>query len=330
MTGAPVPPGADAVVRVEDTDGGHEAVAIVVPVDAGTNVRYRGEVLARGALALDAGAPLGPAQLGLLASCGRAEVAVHRRPRVAILSSGDELVELDRFDEVLAGRRVAASNGYALHAAVRAAGGEPVLLGIAGDTPEAVRAGLERAAGCDLALTSGGMSVGAFDYVRAVVASMAAPGDPDAGGEFWRVRMRPGAPVGFGRLGSVGNVPWVGLPGNPVSALVTFELFARPALRRMLGHRRVFRRPVPVTLAEPVTTGARLTHFLRAVVEPGDDGGRLVARLTGPQGSHDATSTARANALLVVPEDARRLEAGEVVRALLLSEEAQLAEECAL
>jgi molybdopterin molybdotransferase len=329
MTGAPVPPGADAVVRVEDTDGGHEAVAVAVPVERGTNVRYRGEVLARGALALDAGAPLGPAQLGLLAACGAATVAVHRRPRVAILSSGDELVELDRFDEVLAGRRIASSNGYALHAAVRAAGGEPVPLGIAEDTPEAVRAGLERAAGCDLALTVGGMSVGAFDYVRAVVASMAAPGDPDRGGEFWRVRMRPGAPVGFGRLGSVGNVPWVGLPGNPVSALVTFELFARPALRRMLGHRRVFRRPVPVTLAEPVTTGARLTHFLRAVVEPGDDG-RLVARLTGPQGSHDVTSTARANALLVVPEEVRRAEAGETLGALLLGEEAELAEECVL
>jgi molybdopterin molybdotransferase len=192
-----------------------------------------------------------------------------------------------------------------------------------------VRAALERAAGCDLALTSGGMSVGAFDHVRAVVASMAAPGDAGAGGEFWRVRMRPGAPVGFGRLGSVGGVPWVGLPGNPVSALVTFELFARPALRRMLGHRRVFRRAVPVTLAEPVTTAARLTHFLRAVVAPAEDG-RLVARLTGPQGSHDVMSTARANALLVVPEDVRRAEAGETLGALLLGEEAQLAEECVL
>ncbi len=153
----------------------------------------------------------------------------------------------------------------------------------------------------DLILTSAGASVGAFDYTRDVLAALGAELD------FWKVRMRPGAPIGFG---SLHGTPWIGLPGNPVSVMVTFELFVRPVLRRMLGHRRLFRHPVPVVLEETVTIGARLTHFLRGIVSVRHDG-VLTARLTGPQGSGILTSMARANALLVVPEERPRCEPGE-------------------
>ena len=322
MTGAPLPEGADTVVRVEDTDGGLERVLILKDRDAGKNTRQRGEDLHEGSVALPRGIPIGAAQVGILASVGHASVRVHRRPRVAILGSGDELVDIDRFDEVRAGRRIVSSNSYTLDALVRTAGGEPVGFGHAGDTLDAMRALLEQAVAVrpDLIVTSAGVSVGEFDHTRAALEAMGA----EMG--FWKVRMRPGAPLGFGMIA---GIPWIGLPGNPVSAMVTFELFVRPVVRRMLGHVRLHRRPVTVTLDEPVSIGARLTHFLRAVVTPRDDG-VLAARLTGPQGSGILTSMSLANALLVVPEDRPQIAAGERVSALLLTEDAGTAEGFAL
>jgi len=314
MTGAPIPDGADTVVRVEDTDGGTVRVLVRNARDARRNVRPRGEDFCEGDSLLDRGAPLGAAQLGVLASIGRSTVDVYRRPRVAIMGSGDELVDVDGFHEVLAGRKIVSTNGYTLQALVRDAGGEPVNLGVATDDPGSLKNHLQRAVGCDLVLTSAGVSVGEFDYTREVVQSLGAEM------KFWRVRMRPGAPLGFGLLGSA---PWIGLPGNPVSAMVTFELFVRPVLRRMLGHTRLFRRPVPVVLEERVTIGARLTHFLRAIVSTGN-GGLVTARLTGPQGSGILTSMSRANALLVVPEDRPVVEAGETLHALPLGDTASL------
>jgi len=320
MTGAPLPEGADTVVRVEDTDGGTSQVLVRNARDARRNVRPRGEDFQEGEALLDAGVGLGAAQLGVLASIGRSTIDVHRRPRVAIVGSGDELVDVDRFHEVLAGRKIVSSNGYTLQALVRDAGGEPVNLGVATDTPESLRDHLRRAAGCDLVLTSAGVSVGEFDYTRDVIQALGAEM------KFWRVRMRPGAPRGFGLLGST---PWIGLPGNPVSAMVTFELFVRPVLRRMLGHTRLFRRPVPVVLEERVMIGAKLTHFLRAIVSTSDDG-TITARLTGPQGSGILTSMSRANALLVVPEDRPIVEAGESLHALPLGDLAGLTTQFAL
>ncbi len=322
MTGAPLPEGADTVVRVEDTDGGLARVRVLKDRDAGKNIRLRGEDLHAGAVALPAGIPIGAAQVGILASIGEAAVAVHRRPRVAILGSGDELVDLDRFDEVRAGRKIVSSNAYTLDALVRSAGGEPIGLGHAADSLEAMRALLEhaRAATPDLIVTSAGVSVGEHDHTRAALEAM------ESALDFWRVRMRPGAPLGFGMLGAT---PWIGLPGNPVSAMVTFELFVRPVLRRMLGHARLHRRPMAVTLEEPVRIGARLTHFLRAIVTARADG-TLSARLTGPQGSGILTSMSLANALLVVPEDRAEVAAGERLHALLLTEDAGLAEGFAL
>ena len=260
--------------------------------------------------------------MGILASVGQALARVHRRPRVAILGSGDELVDLDRFDEVRAGRKIVSSNSYTLDALVRAAGGVPIGLGHSADTLGEMRALLERALEQrpDVVVTSAGVSVGEFDHTRTALEAMGATMD------FWKVRMRPGAPLGFGMIR---GTPWIGLPGNPVSAMVTFELFVRPVLRRMLGHTRLHRRPVSVTLEEPVSIGARLTHFYRAIVSTRDDG-TLSARLTGPQGSGILTSMSLANALLVVPEDRPQVEAGERLTALLLTEDAGTAEAFAL
>jgi molybdopterin molybdotransferase len=320
MTGAPLPDGADTVVRVEDTDGGVDRVSIRNARDSRKNIRPKGEDFRDGSVVMSVGTPLAAAQLGVLASLGKAQVDAYRRPVVAIAGSGDELVDLDRFDEVVAGQKIVASNRYTLDALVRQAGGVPKHLGNAADTPDSLRAVLEGSRGCDLLVTSAGASVGEYDYTRQVLESLGAEL------RFWRVRMRPGAPLGFGTLD---GMPWIGLPGNPVSAMVTFELFARPVIRRMLGHTRLFRRPTAAVLEEPVAIGARLMHFLRAVTRVRDDG-VLAARLTGPQGSGILTSMSQANALLIVPEDRARVEAGERLNVLPLSEDAQLAEEFAL
>jgi molybdopterin molybdotransferase len=314
MTGAPIPEGADTVIRVEDTDAGLTHVQVRHDRDREKNIRRRGEDLTEGTIALPAGMPLGAAQIGVLASVGQTMVTVHRRPRVAILGSGDELVDLDRFDEVRTGRKIVSSNAYTLDALVRLNGGIPIALGHAADTREAMRALLERALAehPDLIVTSAGVSVGEFDHTRAALEEMGVEM------ALWRVRMRPGAPVGFG---TIAGIPWIGLPGNPVSVMVTFELFVRPTIRRMLGHSRLHRRPVTVTLEEPVRIGAKLTHFLRAIVTTQPDGS-LTARLTGPQGSGILTSMSLANALLVIPEDRPEVSAGERLSALLLTEDA--------
>jgi molybdopterin molybdotransferase len=311
MTGAPLPAGADSVIRVEDTDAGESSVRLFADRDVMRNVRPRGEDIAKGAVAVSSGTELYPGHVGLLASVGCATVRVYRRPRVAVLASGDELVEVERFNEVLSGdgAKIVTSNSYSLEAAVRQAGAEPLSLGTVGDDPVALRERLEKC-DCDLLVTTGGVSVGAFDFTRNVLAELGVTL------RFWRVRIRPGAPVGFGMLR---GTPWLGLPGNPVSTLVTFELFARPAIRKMQGHSLLFRRTVRVRLAEAVTIAAPLTHFLRADVQPADDG--FVARLTGPQGSGLLSSMARANALLIVPPERTRVEAGEFVDAMLLRDD---------
>lgn len=309
MTGAPVPEGADSVIRVEDTDAGVERVAIRDTRDAGRNLRPAAEDIRVGEVAVAAGTIIGPPQIGVLASVGAATVPAHRRPRVAVMSSGDELVTVENFEPVRRGERIVSSNSYSVRAAVTAAGAEVMNLGIVGDDPAALRDAISRAKGCDLLVTTGGVSVGAYDFTKDVLRSMGATLD------LWRVRMRPGAPIAFGQLG---ETRWLGLPGNPVSALVTFELFGRPAIRRMLGDPRPFRKTLSVRLLERVTTNAPLTHFLRAIVEA--QNGTLVARLTGPQGSGLLTSMARANALLVVPSDRQEIAPGESVSALILND----------
>lgn len=310
MTGGPIPAGCDGVIRVEDTDGGTTQVTITSDRDAGRNVRPRGEDFGRGDLLLAPGTLVGPAQVGLLAACGRREVRVGPQPHVAILASGDELVDTDRFDEVLAGTKIVSTNSHTLAAAVASVGGVPHDLGIVADDPDAMAARLEGAlgTGIEVLVTSGGISVGAFDHTRTVLARLGATLD------VWRVRMRPGGPFAFG---TVRGIPWFGLPGNPVSALVTFEVFVRPALRALMGDPAPAPRTVPVVLQEAVRTQAPLTHFLRARLVR-DEAGVLRATLTGPQGSGLLTSMARADALVIVPHDQRELAAGSVADALLL------------
>ena len=309
FTGAPVPEGADGVVRQEDTDQGSPEVAITSDRDAGSNVRPAGEDIRKGEVVLRAGTELGPAQLGALASVARAHPLVYRRPRVAILATGDEVVDVDQTEAILSGRKVASSNSHTLNALVRQAGGEPVMLGIAGDDPASIRRRIGTAFDCDLLVTTGGVSVGAHDHLRDVIASLGAKL------EFWRIRMRPGAPVGFGMLD---EIPWIGLPGNPVSSMVTFELLVRPAIRKLMGHDAVFRRGVTVRLTEPVTVKPRLQHFLRVVVT--EMGETLEARLAGPQGSGILMSMVRANALLVLPEGQLETPRGAEATAIMLDD----------
>ena len=312
FTGAPLPQGADTVIRQEDTAQPSKAqVTIQNARDAKKNIRRRGEDIRKGAVVLPAGTTLGPAQLGVLASIAYDAPLVHRRPRVAFMGSGDEIVELEQRDAILAGTKIASSNSYTLDALIRRASAEPVNLGIARDSKESLREHLRGAAGTDLLVTTAGVSVGEHDLVRTVLEEL--------GGELklWRIGMRPGAPVGFGLLH---GVPWIGLPGNPVSTMVTFELFVRPAIRRLLGEALPFRRTVPVIVREPITLGPRLRHYLRATVDEGE------ARLTGPQGSGILTSMARANALLIVPAEMSTVPAGTELLALILDDPQHVAD----
>ena len=308
MTGAPIPGGADSVIRKEDTDGGSEKVEIREARDVWKNIRDAGEDFQRGDLLGKRGSPIKPALLGVLASSGIATVQVFGQPRVGIISSGNELVDLDDFDEVVAARRIVSTNSYTLEALTRVAGGIPDDLGIASDTKASLKRKLDAAVGCDLIITSAGVSVGDLDHTRDVFASL--------GGtqKFWKVKMRPGAPLAFGLLK---GVPWLGLSGNPVSAMVSFELFIRPVLRKMQGYQTFFRRTIAVTLEEEVKIGAKLTHFLRAIVTRQPDGA-LTARLTGHQSSGALTSMAKANALLIVPETDPKVPKGAQLKALML------------
>jgi molybdopterin molybdotransferase len=312
FTGAPLPAGADTVIRQEDTEQHRNgSVTILNTRDAKKNIRRRGEDIKKGVVVLPAGTALGPAQLGVLASIAADQPLVYRAPRVAFMGSGDEIVDLDRKADILAGTKIASSNSYTLDAMIRRAAAEPVNLGLALDTKESLRQHLKGAAGTDLLVTTAGVSVGEHDLVRDVLQEL--------GGElkFWRIGMRPGAPVGFG---VVDGIPWIGLPGNPVSTMVTFELFVRPAIRRLQGHRLPFRRTVPVVVREPITLGPKLRHYLRAIVEGNE------ARLTGPQGSGILTSMARANALLIIPADMPAVPVGAELRALILDDPQHVAE----
>lgn len=345
MTGAPVPEGADSVIRVEHTDAwgdaapaagairdgtsadrsggarpgrsGHgvadaggvgSTIRVFSDADARRNIRRRGEDVRAGTHVLEAGRVVAPAAIGLLAATGHAEVRVTRRPRIAILSNGDELVDLDRFDEVAAGRRIVNSNSYALAAAVTHAGGEPLPLGIAADDPADLRDRLAAGRDADAIVTTAGASVGQHDLMKDALAGLGFELD------FWRVRMRPGSPFSFGRLD---GVPVFGLAGNPVSALVTFEVLVRPAIRRMLGRLDVHARTIRVRGAERIPGAGRLTHFPRARLEPDADG-RLAARLTGAQGSGILSSVAAADALLVVPAGVAAVESGAEITAIPL------------
>lgn len=316
MTGAPLPPGADVVIRVEDTTSrtrnAVEEVEISNSRDAHGhgNVRRKGEDIVSGQTVLEAGTTIRSAHLGLLASVGCAQVYVHQRPRVTIISSGDELVTIENFAQVLDGKRIVSSTSYALPALLRAAGAEVTMMPIVEDSLSSITHAMANALkdNCDLLITTGGVSVGDYDYTREAFTSL--------GGtqHFWRARIRPGGPVG---TGVVSGVPWIGLPGNPVSTLVTGLVFAWPLMRKLAGHQKVHHMPIPVRVMSSFNTPAPLTHFLRVQLHVGTDG-QIEATSAGHQGSHIQHSMAFADALLVVPEATNHVDIGELLTVILV------------
>jgi molybdopterin molybdotransferase len=296
FTGSVIPPGADTVVRVEDTEERDGTVAIRVAPARGANVRGAGEDVAPGDVVVAAGTVLGPADVGVLASVGRAAVVVHQRPRVAILSTGSELVEVD---ELPGPGQVVNSNAYTLAAAAREAGADALVLPLVRDRREEIDARLVDALRADVVLTSGGVSVGELDFVKD---ALAARGVEQV---FWKVAQKPGKPLAFGRLG--GRLVF-GLPGNPVSALVCFYVYVRPALRRMQGHRRIHLPWLPATLARATRKARGLTEFVRVRLADGADG--PVATPVASQSSGVLTGLGSGAALLVGPANEDELRAG--------------------
>ena len=314
MTGAPLPDGADAVIPVEDTDQYDQNtrsgfalpsdIKVFRSVGAGDYVRRQGEDVRKDEVVLGANSPLKPQELGILAMLGIAEVPVFRKPKISILSTGDELVPVG---EPLASGQIHDSNAYTLSALIKRDFATPEYLGIVPDDEESVREFLKTAVRnrADLILTSAGVSVGVFDYVRTVVES-------DGELSFWRVNMRPGKPVAFGNFQ---GVPFIGLPGNPVSAFVGYEVFVRPAILKMAGLSEVPRYTVKARLEDEIESDGR-ESYLRGILRY--QNGEWLARLTGHQGSGNLLSLVHANALLIIPAGVTALTAGTEISAWLL------------
>jgi molybdopterin molybdotransferase len=305
MTGAPIPAGADTVVPFEETERQGEWVKVLRVIGVDQNIRHAGEDVRTGQRVLEAGSAIRAQEVGMLAALGCPEVLTHRPPRVGILATGDEVIEID---EPLTPGKIRNSNSYSNAAQVLRYGGVPVLLGIGRDRVEditaRIRSGLDQ--GIDLLLTSGGISVGDFDMVKEVLST-------EGEMSFWRVRMRPGKPFAFGQIR---GVPLLGLPGNPVSVMVSFEMFARPAILKMLGRTDLTKMTVPATLLDDAKGKKGFRYFLRASLEQRD--GQIYARLTGEQGSGILLSMVKAQGLVIVPEDRDGIKAGETAQVMLL------------
>lgn len=304
MTGAPLPPGADTVVQIEHTDGSDTQVQIYRAPRLGSHLRRRGEDIHAGDCVLPARTLVRPAELGVLASVGQAQVLVYQRPRVAILATGDEIIDPGEPDTR---GKIINSNSYTLAGQVLEAGGSPVLLGVAPDNRDLISQRLASGLRTDLLITSGGVSVGSFDYVRECL---------DAVGftrRFGTVAVRPGSPATFGM---VGQVPVFSLPGNPVASMVTFELFVRPALLHMTGHQTLMRPYLDAVLQDEVDKRRGVRTLLRGVLRQEAGGARVTT--TGPQGSGILRSMSLANCLIDLPEETERVQPGDTVRVMLL------------
>jgi molybdopterin molybdotransferase len=308
MTGAPMPEGAEAVVPLEWTDGGMPEVRVTRGVPVGAQVRRRGDDVGLGDVVATAGTVLGPRDIALLAAVGRGRVSVHPQPRVVIISTGSELVEPG---SPLSPGLVADSNGVTIAAAVQEAGAIAYRVGPLPDDATTLLSTLEdQLVRADLVVTTGGVSAGAYDTVKAVLSRLGTV-------EFTTVAMQPGMPQGHGVMGP-DSTPIFTLPGNPVSAYVSFEVFVRPVIRRMLGHSRVYRPIVRALLAEPLLSPRGKRQFARGHLEVEE--GRYVVRPAGGQGSHMLGALARSNALVVVPEEITEIKAGTAVAVLRLDE----------
>ena len=309
MTGAPMPPGADAVVQFEHTtEASADAasagfVGVLRPARPGGNIRRVGEDIREGETVLAAGTEVRPAEVGVLASLGLTSVAVVRRPRVAILSTGDEIAAPG---EALAPGKIYDANSYSVAALVRRYGGVATLLGIASDHADDLVARIRAGLDADLLITSAGVSVGDYDLVKRVLAAEGKIG-------FWQVRMKPGRPLAFGQIR---GVPVVGLPGNPVASMIAFEQFVRPAIRKMLGKRCLKKPEVVARLVGSADNRDGRLCFVRARVVREGDG--YVATVTGPQGSGILTSMSLANGLVLIPEDEPKVTTGDRVRVQML------------
>lgn len=316
MTGAPTPVGADTVIRVEDTDGEAETgtVRIQNDRDVGRHVRPAGQDMTAGLRLFEAGQTVSPGVIGVLAAAGMSTVPVRAIPTVALLPTGDELRRADRYEDVRAGVGVPESNSTMLGAAARALRAEPIDLGIAADDHDAISSKLDDAADADVLVTIGGASMGEADLVKRVLDTYGFEQD------FWRVKMRPGSPISFGWIPRGDRRQAVfGLPGNPSSAFVTFELFVRPFLLRLAGHRDVDRPRIPCVASERFTTPAALTYFQRVRLEARPDG--IYAGLTGPQLSGLVRGLASADGLAVIPPETDVIEAGDPVDVLWFGNE---------
>ena len=307
MTGAPVPQGADTVIMQENTTSQGSTVTILQGEKAGANIRRAGEDIKKGVLLFPAGTPVRPAHIGIMASIKRAMVSVYQRPRVAILSTGDELVDID--GELTPGR-IVTSNSYSLASLVADAGGTPIMLGIARDTKEALRSRMLEGLHADIIITSGGVSVGDYDFVKDVLQELGLDM------KFWKVLMRPGQPLAFG---VIGGKPAFGLPGNPVSAMVSFEQFVRPSMRKMSGHARLFRAAIEAIAQENVQGRKDRKFFVRCRLTQKD--GQWLASTTGEQGSGILMSMAAASGLMVIPADVSGISAGDRVNVQVLDPE---------
>lgn len=318
MTGAPIPPGADSVVMVEytkkrlsvvscqllDKRQRQEYVEIFQEVETGENIRRKGEDIKKGELVIPKGTLLNSGHIGILASLGRAKIKVAKRPRVAILATGDEVVEVD---EKLGPGKIRSSNTYTLFSQVREYGGIPKNLGIAKDKPRSLEKKIKQGLDCDIILTSGGVSVGDYDLVKDILAKLG------TNIKFWKVAMRPGKPLVFG---NIRGIPIFGLPGNPVSSMVSFELFVRPAILKMLGQKIDDRKEVSAILEEELQKKKGFQYFLRAKTHWQDS--TYSTRTTGPQGSGILKSMCLANSLIILPEHQQHIPKGAKVKVRFL------------
>jgi len=306
MTGAVIPEGADAVIRQEDTFKDGKTVTLYVAAKKGENIRFAGEDVRKGELVVKKGSLLHPAHIGMLASLGKASVKVYRKPRVAIMSTGDELVHIKTNPGP---GKIVNSNSYSLAAQILECGATPVMLGIVKDKKSDLEKKFQTAIRADVIISTGGVSVGDFDFVKNVM------GEIGNAMHFWQVAMRPGKPLAFG---AIKNVPLFGLPGNPVSAMVSFEQFVRPSLLKMQGHRNIFRQTIKAVCAEDFQKQAGFRHFIRAIVRKEKD--RYIATTTGDQGSGILKSMVAANGLIVMGENETRIKKGTLVTVQMLND----------